>query len=102
MPIKYALIEVRFIDMYHFQMYEGKFLDVTQTECGYGEKYIYANISNFDGVSYEDSEVRIYAHSYEDMYCATDYELVNLYSDELCKYLKEKILNSPTYKQRNK
>ena len=28
--MKYELVEVKFIDMYHFQMYEGKFKDLDQ------------------------------------------------------------------------
>ena len=44
--------------------------------------------------TYEESEVRIYAHSYEDLYCAEDYELIALYNDELCEYLKSEILKN--------
>lgn len=92
---KLKLVEVKFIDVYHFQMYEGKFLDTTQLESGYEEKYIYANVSNFDTETYEESEIRIYAHSYEDLYCAEDYELINLYGDnELCEFLKSEILKN--------
>jgi len=92
--MKYELVDVKFIDMYHFQMYEGKFRDVEQAESGHEEKYIYANVSNFETETYEESEVRIYAYSYEDLYCAEDYELLNLYTDELCKYLKLEILKN--------
>ena len=51
---------------------------------------------------YEESEIRIYAHSYEDLYCAEDYELINLYGDnELCHYIKTEILkNMKIEKQR--
>ena len=87
--MKYELVEVKFIDMYHFQMYEGKFKDIELLENGYEEKYIYANVSNFDTETYEGSDIRIYAHSYEDLYCAEDYELYGLYNnDKLCEYLK--------------
>lgn len=89
---KYELVEIKFIDMHHFQMYEGKFKDVVQAESGHSEKYIYANVSNFEAETYEESEVRIYAHSYEDLYCAEDYELTALYNDELLKYFKSEIL----------
>jgi len=76
-------------------MYEGKFEDVTQAESGHEKKYIYANVSNFDTETYEESEIRIYAHSYEDLYCAEDYELISLYDDdELCDYLKSEILKN--------
>ena len=91
---KYELVEIKFIDMYHFQMYEGKFKDAAQLESGHSEKYIYANVSNFETETYEESEVRIYAHSYEDLYCAEDYELIALYNDELCEYLKSEILKN--------
>ena len=95
--MKYELVEVKFIDMYHFKMYEGKFRDVEQTTSGNGEKFIYANVSTFEAASYEESEVRIYAHSYEELYCAEDYELhglYNLYNDKLCEYLKSEILKN--------
>lgn len=93
--MKYELVEVKFIDMYHFQMYEGKFKDVEQLESCHKEKYIYANVSNFETETYEESEIRIYAHSYEDLYCAEDYELCGLYNDnKLCEYLKQEILKT--------
>lgn len=91
---KYELVEVKFIDMHHFQMLEGKFRDVEQSENGHSEKYIYANVSTFEAPTYKESEVRIYAYSYSDLYCAEDYELMNLYNDELCQYLKTEILNN--------
>ena len=95
MTRKLELVEVKFIDMYHFQMHEGKFKDLIQSENGHTEKYIYANVSNFDTETYEESEIRIYAHSYEDLYCAEDYELINLYSDnKLCHYIKAEILKN--------
>lgn len=92
--MKYELVEVKYIDMYHFQMYEGKFRALEQAENGHDETFIYANVSNFDSHTFEESAVRIYAHSYENLYSAEDYELVNLYSDELCEYLKAVILEN--------
>ena len=95
MTRKFELVEIKFIDMYHFQMYEGKFRDLSQVESGNEEKFIYANVSNFETTLYEESEIRIYAHSYEDLYCAEDYELINLYGDnELCHYIKTEILKN--------
>ena len=95
MTRKLELVEVKFINMYHFQMYEGKFRDLSQAESGHEEKFIYANVSNFDSMLYEESEIRIYAHPYEDLYCAEDYELINLYGDnELCHYIKTEILKN--------
>lgn len=92
--MKYELVEVKFIDMYHFQMYEGKFKDLEQSNNGHSDKYIYANVSNFETETYEESEIRIYAYSYEDLYCAEDYELVNLYQSSICEDLKEQILKN--------
>lgn len=92
--MKYELVEVKYIDMYHFQMYEGKFRALEQAENGHDETFIYANVSNVDSHTFEESAVRIYAHSYENLYSAEDYELVNLYSDELCEYLKAVILEN--------
>ena len=90
--MSYELVDIKFIDMYHFQMYEVKFRDLEQIRNGQEEKYIYANISNFDTESYEESDLRIYAHSYEDLYDAEAYELVNLYSEKLCEYFKTELL----------
>lgn len=83
-------------------MYEGKFKDLEQSENGHTEKFIYANVSNFETKTYEESEVRIYAHSYEDLYCAEDYELQNLcYNEELCEYLKSELLKNKKMKGKN-
>lgn len=76
----YKLVDVKFIDLKHFQMYEGKFQDMEQLKHHAKEVYIYANISNFETEKYEDSEVRVYAHSYENLYCAEDYELREFYN----------------------
>ena len=92
---KYELVEVKFIDMYHFTMYEGKFLDKEQLDAGHPDTYIYANVSDFETETYEESEVRIYAHSYENLYCAEEYELLALYDvPRLCDYLKKEILKN--------
>lgn len=80
------LIDLKYIDMYHFQMWEGKFQDLEQNT----PTFIYANVSNFETESFEDSDVRVYAHSYEDLYSPEDYEL-NV-SKEIEKKLKEIIL----------
>lgn len=87
MKNRIILEDVIYIDMYHFQMYEGKFKDVKQ--C----KYLYANVSTFDTGKYEDSDIRIYSDSYTNLYDTEGSELTSLYDDqELCKYLKDKIL----------
>lgn len=86
---KYRLIDMKYIDMYHFDMFEGKFIDIEQ-ECSEGI-YIYANVSNFDSESYDDSDVRVYAHSFGDLYCPDEYEL--FLGEETEAYLKEEILN---------
>ena len=80
------LIDLKYIDMYHFQMWEGKFQDLKQNT----PTFIYANVSNFETESFEDSDVRVYARSYEDLYSPEDYEL-NI-SEEVEKKLKEMIL----------
>lgn len=94
----FKLEEVKHIDMYHFDLYEGKFVDIRQTENGFAPQYIYANISSFEGKSYEESGVRIYAHSFAEMYDADAYELTNLEASDsqagnsLCEFLKAEIL----------
>ena len=96
---KWRVIEVKFTDMYHFQMYEAKIQDLEQLKYRNEEKYIYANISNFETEKYEDSEVRVYAHSFEDLYCAEDYELS--FNNDNLEYFKKSILESYPYKKRN-
>ena len=79
--------------MYHFQMYEGKFKVAAQSTDGHDE-YIFANVSNFEGATFEESEIRIYSQAFEELYCAEDYELHDLYSDALCAGLKSEILSN--------
>ena len=88
----FVLVEVKHIDMFHFAMYEGKFEDANQAKNGCPPIHIYANLSDFDGTTYKESPVRIYAHSYAELYDAASYELVALESDQmLCEYLKAEI-----------
>ena len=84
------LVDMKYIDMYHFQMWEGKFLD---TEQEGREIYIYANVSNFDTESYDESEVRVYPYSYEDLYCADDY-MMWIGNKDLEGYLKQTLLEN--------
>lgn len=84
---KFELIEIKYINMYCFDMWEGKFKD---TEQKAGDVYIYANLSTFDSNTYAESDVRIYAHSYDTIYCPEDYEITVGKAQE--KYLKETIL----------
>lgn len=80
------LINLKYIDMYHFQMWEGKFQDLEQNT----PTFIYANVSNFETKAFEDSDVRVYAHSYEDLYSPEDYEL--RVPDDVERKIKEVIL----------
>ena len=89
---RFELIEVKPIDMYHFQMLEGKFRDTDQDV----ETYIYANVSNFDTETFEESEVRIYSSSYEDLVNPEEYELCamevgHVITDELKEKLMGKV-----------
>ena len=88
---KFRLVETKFIDMFHFNMYEGKFQDMEQKEYQNRDVYVYANLSDFDTRTYEESEVRVYAHSFDTLYCAEDYELNNLDQATL-GFFKETIL----------
>ena len=87
---KFELIEIRSIDMKFFQMIEGKFIDLEQKKYQNKEVYVYANISNNES-EMEDSYVRYYPYSFENLYYAEDYELLNLneYDDEVKKLLIE-------------
>lgn len=93
---KLKLIEVKFIDMFHFQMIQGKYQDMEQLEYQNRETYVYANISNFDSTM-EESEVRFYAHSFDELYCAEDYEIYGFGS--CVNDIKEELLNSKEYKE---
>lgn len=87
------LIETKKINMFHFDLLEGKFEDLTQAECGHPQTFFYASISNHETDNYAGSTVRIYAHSFDEMYCAEEYELYGLESDEsLCRQLKDILL----------
>lgn len=97
---KFKLIEAKIIDMYHFVMIEGKFLDLEQWTRYNNKIYIYANISNFDGAKMESSDVRIYAHSYEDLYDCTNYELFGFESDK--SDLRDQLLGTDIYRRYKK
>ena len=71
---KFKFIEGKMIDMCHFKMYEGKLQDMEQAKNGL-EVFVYANISDYETDTFEESEVRVYAHSFEKLYCAEEYEL---------------------------
>lgn len=88
---KFKLIEVKFIDMFHFHLYEGKFQDMEQKEYQNRETYVYANVSDFETRTFEESDVRVYAHSFETLYCAEDYELYN-FDVKTLNFFKEEIL----------
>ena len=89
------LVETKKIDMYHFQMYEGKFEDLSQAQAGNEPVYVYANISNFETETFEESAVRIYAHSYKNLQYAQEYELVGWYEDkEACNAMKKELIKA--------
>lgn len=94
---KFKLEEVKFIDTYNFQMIEGKFLDLEQAHYQGKRVYVYANISNSEK-RIEESDVRYYSQSFENLYCAEDYELHNFsnYDEEI----KKELINSSVYKER--
>lgn len=87
----FKLIEVKYIDMFHFQLYEGKFQDMEELSGSGKEIYIYANISNLETKNFHSSEVRIYAHSFEDVYDASHYELEN-FDDKIKEHFRHDIL----------
>lgn len=94
---KFKLVEAKYIDMRHFQMIEGKFLDLEQREYQHRDVYVYANLSNSE-TEIENSDVRYYAHSFDNLYCAEDYELHNLeaYDSEI----KTELINTDIYKEK--
>ena len=71
---RFCLVETNEVDMHHFQLLEGKFQDTEQLVNGI-EVFVYANISNFETETFEESEVRVYAHPFEKLYQAEEYEL---------------------------
>lgn len=94
---KFRLVSIKYINLGHFQMWEGKFQDVEQKEHWDRDVYVYANIGNNETETFEESDVRVYAHSFETLYCAEDYELIRFYSpmlNETLNYFKEEILKA--------
>lgn len=71
---RFKFIEAKLVDMAHFKMYEGKFQDMEQMKNGV-EVYIYANVSTFEAYTFEESEIKVYAHPFEKLYYADDYQL---------------------------
>ena len=63
---------VRLVAMFNFQLWEGKFRDLEQEGR---DVFIYANVSDFDSPSFEESDVRAYAYPYDELYCADEYEI---------------------------
>ena len=94
---KFELVEAKYIDMYHFQMIEGKFLDLEQKEYQHRKVYVYANLSNFES-EIGNSDVRYYAHSFENLYCAEDYELYNFKAYD--KEVKSELIKTDIYKEK--
>lgn len=89
----YELVEVKFIDMFHFQMQEGKFKVVQEVPNEKGDTFLYANVSTFDSKTYEESDLRIYSASFESVEDASDVELHELYENTgLREQLKSEIL----------
>ena len=87
----FKLVEVNFVDMYHFKMWEGKSQDLRQAENG-NEIYVYANLSDHDSKTIEESDVRVYAHPFEGLYYAELYELFS-FGDDTLEYFKQEILD---------
>ena len=83
---RFSLVDLKFIDMYHFQMWEGKFED------GVTGLVFYANLSNFDTRTFGASDVRIYSESYEDLYDPEEYEIT--FPTEGERKLKEMLLEA--------
>ena len=95
---KYKLVDIEYVDMGHFQMYEGKFQDMEQWKYQNKEVYIYANLSNNE-YDFEDEEnyIRAYPYPFKDLYCAENYELViNNPSADYIKYLILKEIRKET------
>ena len=93
---KFKLIDVKYFDYNHFQMIEGKYLDLEQKKYRSRNVYVYANIGN-DEMDIEESCVRYYAHSFDTLYCAEDYELLGLSNYD--EQIKKELLESDVYKQ---
>ena len=95
---KFKLVEAKIIDVYHFQMVEGKFIDLENKEMNNINIYVYGNISNFDTETIRESEVRVYAHSFEDLYDAEQYELYH-FEDDYSEEIRQQLLETEEYKK---
>ena len=94
---KFKLVDAQIVGIYPLQMVEGKFLDIENTTSGHDDVYVYANISNFEVENVDDSDVRIYSHSFADLYCPEDYEICTFdnYTDEI----KAQLMQTDAYKE---
>ena len=95
---KFKLVEAKIIDVYHFQMVEGKFIDLENKEMNNINIYVYGNISNFDTGTIRESEVRVYAHSFEDLYDAEQYELHH-FEDDYSEEIRQQLFETEEYKK---
>lgn len=74
--------------IYGSDMFECEFEDKRQAE----HISFYANLSNFDSPTIEEADVYVYAHSFDTLCNAEDYNITNNFSDRQLEYLKETII----------
>ena len=93
---KFKLVDTKLLDEWNFQMFEGKFKDLSQES----DIYIYANVSNFNTETFEESDIYIYSHSFEELTNAEDYDITANFSEDFLKGIKESLLDE--YEQTKK
>ena len=67
------------------KMLEGRFRDTAQE----GDIFVYANISDFNSESLEDADLYVYAHPFQEMCNAEDYDITANLAEGDLRYMQE-------------
>lgn len=72
--MRFELVDYTFMEdcpTYGSIMLEGQFRDTAQDR----EMHVYANISNFDTANWDEADIYVYAHPFEQLCNAEDYDI---------------------------
>lgn len=92
MKNKFRLAYLGKIDVHGFNVVEGEFLDLEEHENG-NEIYVYVCLDDRAG-DFKDSDVYVYAHSFDSICDLSMYELTANFDKETLGRMKQEILKS--------
>lgn len=92
MICKFRLVNLGKIDVYGFNIVEGKFLDLEEHENG-NEVYVYTCLDDRTG-DFNNSDIYVYAHPFDSVYDISNYELTANFDEETLEYMKQEILKN--------